>query len=194
MLSRNRLCFESSSFLLCNTLDIRKRLPRLAIKSLPYTVSPRLPTKYIVHRTQLRCSLWDNPDMEDLEDCRVEVIRPYSKYYVDKQIYYYKGKYYRLSDIGLGEQWYALILDDNEPTDLTPERFKGLRTIQKIKQVFQALLSFVMGAIVWAGWNILFASISTALVVVTAISFFVGIALFVIIWTITQLENKFGGK
>ncbi|EME26734.1 uncharacterized protein Gasu_56330 [Galdieria sulphuraria] len=164
MFTRNRPCFEVPGFLLCDTLDIRKCQPRLAIKSNSSTISRCLSSKRFVQRKQLRCSLWDNPDIEELEDCRVEVIRPYSKYYVDKQVYYYKGKYYRISDIGLGEQWYALILDDNEPTDLTPERFKGLKTVQKIKLVFQALLSVVVGAVVWAGWNILFASISTFLV------------------------------
>lgn len=105
--------------LVCDHLDIRKRLSKLTINSRPCTLlwkfSPKL---HIVGRTKLRCSIWETPDMDELEDSRVEIIRPNTKYYVDKQIYFYKGKYYRLSDIGLGEQWYALILDDNEPTDL----------------------------------------------------------------------------
>jgi hypothetical protein len=69
-----------------------------------------------------------------------------------------------------------------------------LKTLQKIKQALRAVLSVVLGAVAWAGWNIFFASVSTVIIVVSAISFLVGVALFVILWTINQLENKFSGK
>jgi hypothetical protein len=182
-------------FLLSEHIDTRrKRYPRLAIKSLPCSISRQFAAHrvVVVHKFRVRCGVWDNPEIDEQD--KVEIVRPYSKYYVDKQVYYYKGKYYRLSDIGLGEQWYALILDDNEPSDLTPERFKGLKTLQKIKQALRAVLSVVLGAVAWAGWNIFFASVSTVIIVVSAISFLVGVALFVILWTINQLENKFSGK
>eukprot|EP00871_Galdieria_phlegrea_P002690 jgi/Galph1/3421/GphlegSOOS_G2084.1 len=165
-------------------------------RSIPYTINGHLFSHHFVKRvkktgTVTKCKLWEDPDYGELESSKVEIIRPYAKYYLDKQIYFYRGKYYRLNNIGLGELWYALLLDDNEPSDLTPERFKGLQILQKIKRFAQAVLSLLLGALAWVGWNILFASFSTFLVVVAAVSFALGVGFFVILWTIQTLENKF---